>query len=127
MDLPLEEEQIDVQSLVPESCRNAESAEAFLKLLEEADDEFEKRRKDAETKGQVLRYIGRIEPARTAVALQAVGPDHPFFALSGTDNIIAFTTERYREQPLVVKGAGAGTEVTAAGILADLLRVSSYL
>jgi aspartokinase/homoserine dehydrogenase 1 len=56
--------------------------------------------------------------------LQAVGADHPFYSLSGSDNIIAFTTERYKERQLVVKGPGAGAEVTAAGVFADIINIS---
>ena len=60
------------------------------------------------------------------MTLQEVGADHPFFSLSGSDNIISFTTLRYRDRPLVVKGPGAGAEVTAAGVFADIIRLGNY-
>ena len=56
-----------------------------------------------------------------------LGSEHPFYSLSGSDNIISYTTQRYHDRPLVVKGPGAGAEVTAAGVFADIIRISSYL
>jgi aspartokinase/homoserine dehydrogenase 1 len=75
----------------------------------------------------VLRCIAKFENGRADIALQAVGKEHPFYQLSGSDNIIAFTTARYPERPLLVKGAGAGAEVTAAGVFADMIRIANYL
>jgi len=125
--LALEESDIEVESLVPERCRNAASADEFLVLLEQEDAWMEKIRSSAEGKGQSLRYIGVVEKGSASVALQAVSSDHPFTSLSGSDNIVSFTTKRYFDRPLVIKGPGAGTDVTAAGVLADILRVTSYL
>jgi aspartokinase/homoserine dehydrogenase 1 len=61
------------------------------------------------------------------VSLAEVDSDNPFYHLSGSDNMIVFTTDRYRERPLVVKGPGAGAEVTAAGVFADILRIANFL
>ena len=124
---PLELDTISVESLVPECCEAGCSVEAFLDQLEDADAEFEARRAQAAAEDSVLRYIGRLRNGEASVSLQAVSRDHPFYQLSGSDNIIAFSTQRYLERPLVVQGPGAGTEVTAAGVLADVLRVVSYL
>ena len=77
--------------------------------------------------GSVLRYIGRVENGAASVSLQAVDSNHPFYSLSGSDNIISFVTKRYFERPLVVKGPGAGNDVTAAGTFADIIRTASYL
>lgn len=60
-----------------------------------------------------------------AVELKAVGPEHPFYTLSGSENIVAVTTDRYLESPLVIRGPGAGASVTAAGVFADLMRVKA--
>ena len=79
----------------------------------------------AESEGKVLRYIGKLENGKAAITLQMVDESHPFFTLSGSDNIISFTTDRYKERPLVVKGPGAGAEVTAAGVFADLINVGA--
>ena len=127
MGLPLEEEHVSVENLVPEVCKDSRSVEEFFELLSEADEDFEKRCLLASEQGRVLRYIGKIENVRASVSLEAVEPSHPFSSLSGTDNMISFTTARYKDRPLVVKGPGAGTDVTSAGVLADIIRVASYL
>ena len=74
---------------------------------------------------KVLRYIGKLEDGKAAITLQMVDENHPFYMLSGSDNIISFTTDRYKDRPLVVKGPGAGAEVTAAGVFADLINVGA--
>lgn len=125
--LSIEADDIEMQSLVPEFCRKVATTEEFLQLLPQADTEFEELRKKAENNGKVLRYIGQIEDGKASISLQAVDEKHPFYSLSGSDNIISFTTKRYSDRPLVIKGPGAGTEVTAAGVLADIVRVASYL
>ncbi len=104
-----------------------EGAVAVESLADRSDADLEALRSSAAAKGEVLRYIARIEGGRAGVALVPVGPQHPFYSLSGSDNIVSFTTKRYFDRPLVVKGPGAGTDVTAAGVLADILRVASYL
>ncbi|MBN1782406.1 bifunctional aspartate kinase/homoserine dehydrogenase I [bacterium] len=125
--LPLEPEQVQVENILPEPCRKAKSVEAFLDELEKADGQFSKRRDEAAAKDQVLRYIATLENGRASVCLKGVDRSHPFFALSGSDNMIVFTTERYQELPLVIKGPGAGAEVTAAGVFADIIRIANYL
>ena len=72
-----------------------------------------------------MRYIGKLENGKAEITLQMVDESHPFATLSGSDNIISFTTDRYKERPLVVKGPGAGAEVTAAGVFADLINVGA--
>ena len=84
-------------------------------------------RKEAADKGGVLRMIAKLEDGKASIALESVGPDHPFYSLSGSDNMIVFTTERYRERPLVVTGPGAGAEVTAAGVFAEIIKIGNYL
>jgi aspartokinase/homoserine dehydrogenase 1 len=125
--LPIEPEDVELENILPEACRKASSVEAFFAELEKADGAFEARRKSAEEKGKILRYIGLIQNGKAGVSLVEVGKDHPFHHLSGSDNMIVFTTERYRERPLVIKGPGAGAEVTAAGVFADVLRIANSL
>lgn len=67
--------------------------------------------------------MAQLEDGKAVVGLQSVDSQHPFYNLSGSDNIVLFFTERYPEQPLIVKGAGAGAEVTASGIFADVIRI----
>lgn len=78
---------------------------------------------------KVLRYVGVVDVVKQkgTVELHKYSKDHPFAQLSGSDNIIAFTTERYRNQPLIIRGPGAGAEVTAGGVFSDILRLASYL
>ncbi|HEX9653797.1 MAG TPA: bifunctional aspartate kinase/homoserine dehydrogenase I [bacterium] len=116
---------ISVENLLPEECRKASSVADFFDALQQHDDYFAQKLQEAHKAGKVLRYIGTIEEGKARVALQAVSESHPFYHLSGSDNIIAMTTSRYREQPLVIKGPGAGADVTAAGIFADVIRIGN--
>jgi aspartokinase/homoserine dehydrogenase 1 len=125
--LRLEEDEIGVESLVPPGCESADSVEEFFTTLKQFDGEFKDRQQSALSENKVLRYIASIEDGKAAVSLQAVGMDHPFYSLSGSDNIISVTTSRYLDRPLVVKGPGAGTAVTAAGIFADIFKAATYL
>jgi len=103
----------------------ANSVDEFYAELLKADDYFNNLKREAEEQGKVIRYIGSLENGKVSISLQMVDESHPFYALSGSDNIISFTTERYKERPLVVKGPGAGAEVTAAGVFADLVNVGA--
>ena len=123
----IELEDVYVENILPLSCRNASSVEEFFEELDKANDFFEQKRAAAEAKGCVLRFIATLENGKAEILLKEVDKNHPFFAMSGSDNIISFTTERYKERPLVVKGPGAGAEVTAAGVFADIIKVGSIL
>ncbi|KAF7153841.1 hypothetical protein RHSIM_Rhsim01G0004600 [Rhododendron simsii] len=127
--LKLELSDIPVQSLVPEPLRGCASAEEYLQQLPQYDHDMSKKRQDAKDQGEVLRYVGVVDVAnkKGTVELGRYKKDHPFAQLSGSDNIIAFTTERYKQQPLIVRGPGAGAQVTAGGIFSDILRLASYL
>ena len=72
-----------------------------------------------------LRYIATLSDSKVDVALRSVASSHPSYTLQGSDNVIAFTTRRYSVSPLVIRGAGAGAAVTAAGVFADILRVAA--
>lgn len=127
--LKLELSDIPVESLVPEPLRACDSAEEFLQKLPQYDEDWAKRREEAEKSCEVLRYVGVVDVVnqKGTVELRRYKKDHPFAQLSGSDNIIAFTSERYKKQPLIVRGPGAGAEVTAGGIFSDILRLASYL
>jgi aspartokinase/homoserine dehydrogenase 1 len=122
--LALEPEEVEVKSFLPDECMNAASVEAFFAELKKADHVFEEQRQQAEAAGKVLRFVASLEQGKALVSLQQVDKSHPFYTLSGSDNMISYTTERYRERPLVVKGPGAGAEVTAAGIFAEIIKCS---
>lgn len=120
---PLEWEQVQSEPLIPETCLAAVNVEAFFHQLEQLDSLWNQRREAVARKGQVLRYMAKLEEGQASLGLQAICADHPFFHLSGSDNIIAITTERYQETPLVIKGAGAGAAVTAGEMLANIIKI----
>lgn len=127
MGVHLELGDVQVESLVPEALRGVDAG-AFLDALAQHDEVIEARRARAEAEGAVLRYVGVVRAdGRAEVALLPYDKSHPFAALAATDNVIAFSSARYASQPLVVRGPGAGPEVTAGGVFADLLRLVSSL
>ena len=116
-----------VQNLVPEALRDC-SIEEFLERLPEYDDDIESVFNKAAAENKQLRYVAALDAGgNAAVGLEAVDNDHPFCNINLTDNIVQFETERYSANPLVIQGPGAGPEVTAAGVFADLLRLANYL
>ncbi|XAR72382.1 Homoserine dehydrogenase [Bertholletia excelsa] len=127
--IKLEISDIPVQSLVPEPLRGSASADEFLKRLPQYDKDMNQKLHDAEIAGEVLRYVGVVDVVnqKGVVELGRYKKDHPFAQLSGSDNIIAITTQRYKQQPLIIRGPGAGAEVTAGGVFSDILRLASYL
>jgi bifunctional aspartokinase / homoserine dehydrogenase 1 len=125
--IPLELKDIEVENLVPESCRETRDINQFFEELEKNDDYFEQKKQEAEKNNKVLRYIALLQDGKASISLQSVDSSHPFYSLDGSDNIISFTTQRYHERPLVIKGPGAGAEVTAAGVFADIISIANYL
>ncbi len=123
--LPLEMSDVSIRDFLPEACLKAESIPAFYDELEKHESYFSSFKNEAEKSGRKLRLIGVLEDGKINIEVQIVDANHPFFGLSGSDNIISFTTSRYKNTPLVVKGPGAGAEVTAAGVFADLVRVTA--
>lgn len=117
---------IAVENLVPASMRNID-VKTFLQKLPELDAMYESVKQEAESKGNVLRYMAVIENGQVQIALKQVDAQHPFYNLSGSDNMIVFTTERYKNNPLVIKGPGAGAEVTAAGVFAEIISIGNYM
>lgn len=112
-----------IESLVPPAARGL-SRTAFLAKLEQFDAEWERRLVTAAARGKVLRYVAEVTPRAVKVGLREVDPSSPFAALKGADNTVVFTTARYRSNPLVITGPGAGPAVTAAGVLNDVLSLA---
>ncbi len=114
---------IQIENLLSEECLNAKTTEEFFIALEKSNPDWNQKRNLAAAKNKKLCFIGKLENGKAEISLQIIDQNHPFFSLSGSDNIISFTTSRYHKNPLVVKGPGAGNEVTAAGVLADIIRI----
>jgi aspartokinase/homoserine dehydrogenase 1 len=108
---------------LPESCL-AGSVEDFYAEMTKQEQHFRKLLDDATAQGLKLKYIASLDIGKASVGLQSIGPDHNFANLSGKDNAVLFYTNRYADQPLVIKGAGAGADVTAAGVFADIIRAA---
>ncbi len=127
MGLQLEPKDVVVENILPKPLIRAKTIPAFFKELPKHDKHFAKLRDKSLKEKKVLRMLASIEDGQTSVALKAVDESNPFYHLSGSDNMIVFTTKRYSNTPLVVKGPGAGAEVTAAGVFAEIISVASYL
>lgn len=124
----LELSQVQVESLIPEAIANEKDSKKFIEKLSNYDVNISKKVQTAYSNNQQLVYLGSIDNKGQASAkIVTIEYDHPFSRLKGTDNIVAFYTQRYREQPLLIQGPGAGKEVTAAGVFADILRLVSFL
>lgn len=124
--LSMELGDITVENLVPEECRGEMSIDQFFTKIEQFDKEFEKLRKTAADKNEKLRYMAILDNGVVKIQLGSVDNKHPFYSLSGSDNIILLTTERYHDRPMVIRGPGAGADVTAAGVFADVIRIGHY-
>ncbi|KDD75490.1 homoserine dehydrogenase [Helicosporidium sp. ATCC 50920] len=122
-------EDIPTESLVPESMRSLASPQEFMSRLHEVDEEWEHRVREADERGEVLRYVGSYdgESGLCKVGLRSFLKSHPFASLTSTENIVQFTTSRYTAPPLIVRGPGAGPAVTAAGVFGDLITLARYL
>ncbi|MFM7217529.1 MAG: bifunctional aspartate kinase/homoserine dehydrogenase I [Bacteroidota bacterium] len=124
--LQLEMKDIKIDQILPPKCLRAKTVNDFMRELRNADNHFQSMLAKAERRGHRLRFIARLENGKASVVLKEVDDSHPFYHLSGSDNIISFRTDRYDERPLVVKGPGAGAEVTAAGVFADIISIGNY-
>jgi aspartokinase/homoserine dehydrogenase 1 len=125
--LSLEFSQVAIEPILPPACFKARDVDAFFTELEKSDGEFEKRRSLAAAAGKVLRYVAIIEEGSARISLREETADSPFLSLSDADNIVVITTDRYSKLPMVIKGPGAGAQVTAGGIFADIVRIARTL
>ncbi len=122
----LEMADIENKSFLPKASLEAKNNEAFFKSLKENETGFQKLYEAAKNKKCKLKYVAQFENGKASVGLQQIPEGHDFHNLEGSDNIVLFYTERYPNQPLIIKGAGAGAEVTASGIFADIIRVGNF-
>ncbi len=125
--LPIEMDEVVINPLLSDNAMKANSVDAFYDVLEQENSFYANKMKIATENGEVLRFIASLEHGKASIGLKSVGKTHPFFNMAGSENIISFTTERYFNNPLVVKGPGAGAEVTAMGVFAEIISLSSFL
>jgi aspartokinase/homoserine dehydrogenase 1 len=118
----IEKDDVTVKKFLPDECFTGDINEFFEKV-KEYDAEFEAKRKELLKENKKWRFFATLDQGKAKVELLTIGAEHPSFNLEGSNNIILITTIRYNELPMVIKGYGAGAEVTAAGVFADLMRV----
>ncbi|PWL37604.1 bifunctional aspartate kinase/homoserine dehydrogenase I [Flagellimonas aquimarina] len=122
----LDIEQIENDSFLPKESLDTKSNEAFFASLKKNETTFQKMFKEAKDADSKLKYVAQFEDGKARVGLQKIPKGHDFYNLEGSDNIVLFYTERYPNQPLIIKGAGAGADVTASGIFADIIRIGNF-
>jgi aspartokinase/homoserine dehydrogenase 1 len=127
MGWPRELGDIPVENLVPTALQAGAFTDAFYAAYEDYEKDFKARLLTANKNNKVLRYIGKLENNTASAALHEIPLDHPLALACHSDNIIAFTTHRYHDMPLVIRGPGAGVEVTAMGVFSDILKLLNYL
>jgi aspartokinase/homoserine dehydrogenase 1 len=121
---PIEKKDIKIKPFLPPGLFDG-SIDDFWSNLKKHDDEFENLRKDVTNKQKKWRYVALLDKGKASIGLKEIGSAHPAYNLEDSNNIIVIQTERYHEQPMVIRGYGAGAEVTAAGVFADIIRVAN--
>ncbi|GLU45434.1 bifunctional aspartate kinase/homoserine dehydrogenase I [Allomuricauda sp. NBRC 101325] len=122
----LDIDDIENEPFLPKESLETNSNEAFFESLKKYEADFQKMYKDAADKDCKLKYVAQFEDGKAKVGLQQIPKGHDFYNLEGSDNIVLFFTDRYVNQPLIIKGAGAGADVTASGIFADIVRIGNF-
>lgn len=120
----IEMSDIKINTFIPESYFNG-SVDDFWKAIPEIDSAFEAKRKRLAEDGLFWRFVAKFDQGKAEIGLQEINANHPFADLQGSNNLVMFTTERYHDFPMIIKGYGAGAVVTAAGVFADIIRVSN--
>ena len=119
-------EQIENDSFLSDESLDTPDNDAFFASLKKHEESFQNRYLQAKENNCRLKYVAEFENGKARVGLQEIPEGHDFYNLKGSDNIVLFFTERYPEQPLIVKGAGAGADVTASGLFADIIRIGNF-
>jgi len=114
---------IEVESVLPQEYEQIPSKTTFLQRLPELDSIFEQKVKNAENKGEVLRYVATLVGRKCKVSIESLSKSNPLYDVIDGENVLAFYSKYYQPKPLVIRGYGAGPEVTAAGVFSDILRV----
>ncbi|HPN68268.1 MAG TPA: hypothetical protein PLZ32_02080 [Saprospiraceae bacterium] len=121
MGYAIEADEVVVHPILPDAVMNAADVQDFFVQLKAHEDYFTNMIEKANSENKVLRFVGVTENGKASVSLQFLGQDSPFYSLASSDNMFVITSNRYNKRPLKVSGPGAGAEVTAAGVFADLL------
>ena len=120
----VEEEDVQRHLFIPDKYFEG-TLDDFWRNIQKLDAEFEAKRQQLETEGKRFRFVAKMENGACEVGLQEVDAHHPFYELEGSNNIIMISTERYHEYPMIIKGYGAGADVTAAGVFADIISIAN--
>ncbi len=120
----VEQEDVDENLFVPDELFEGTASE-FIGNLRLIDKEFEEMRAAEAARGRKFRFVASLEDGKASVGLRSVGQSHPFYNLEGSNNVILLTTDRYKKYPMEIKGYGAGAEVTAAGVFADIISIAN--
>ena len=124
---PIRDAEINIKSFLSDKATNAKDVESFYSVLESEDAYFRDLLENAEKENKRLRFIAVFDKGVGSISLQSVDQLSPFYGLNGSDNMISFTTERYSSTPLVIRGPGAGAEVTAAGVLSEIINMGKSI
>ena len=122
----LEIDDIENTPFLPQKSLDTSNNDAFFSSLKDHESDFQKMYSDAIAANSKLKYVAQFENGKASVGLQKIPKGHDFYNLEGSDNIVLFYTERYPNQPMIIKGAGAGADVTASGIFADIIRIGNF-
>lgn len=120
----ISEKDVSVSPILPDDCFSG-TLDEFWTKVRDYDEEFEIKRQKLDKENKKWRFVASLKNGKAGVSLKEVGHDHPLYPLEGSNNIIMLTTERYKELPMIIKGYGAGADVTAAGIFADVIRIAN--
>ncbi len=121
----IEQSDVELSQILPDECMRQDSVDDFFHSLKTHEGHFNQILKDASDRGERLRFIASMDEGKAKVALESVNESSPFFNLSESDNMIAFYTKRYDKSPLVIRGPGAGADVTAAGVFAEIIQIAN--
>jgi len=122
----LDLKEIENNSFLPAEALNTKNNEAFFNTLKKYESDFQQLVADAKKANCKLKFVASLDKGKASVGLEQIPVGHDFYSLAGSDNIVLFYTKRYPKQPLIIKGAGAGADVTASGIFADIIRIGTY-
>jgi bifunctional aspartokinase / homoserine dehydrogenase 1 len=121
----MEMEQIENNCFLPDECMQTNNNEDFFASLIKHETHFNQLLNEAKAKDSRIKFVASFDNGKASVGLQFIPKESPFYNLEGKDNIVEFYTDRYVDQPLIIKGAGAGAAVTASGIFADVIRIGN--